>query len=131
MTPEPDEFELALRARAGDQEALAALVEGARRHLFALAHAELRHYDDAQDALASALLQICLHVGELREPEHVRAWMQSIVRNEVRMHQRRGLPETLAVSLEELSQEGDSSWAALERSGLCFGSAAAAETASS
>src|SRR5204863_389504 len=84
MNLEPNEYELALRARAGDRDALAELVERTRSRLFALAYAELRHYDDAQDAVAAALVQICRHVDELREPERVRAWMQSIVRNEVR-----------------------------------------------
>src|SRR5947209_6445405 len=84
MDPEPDECELARRARDGDQEALSELIERVRLRLFALAYAELRHYDDAQDAVASALLRICRHVGELREPERARAWMNTIVRNEAR-----------------------------------------------
>src|SRR5262245_4283645 len=84
MGPEPEEYELALLARDGDRQALASLVERTRLRLFALAYAELRHYEDAQDAVAAALVQICLHVTDLREPERIRAWMQSVVRNEVR-----------------------------------------------
>src|SRR5207253_1191891 len=84
MDRETEEYELALRARNGDRNALAALVDRTRLRLFALAYAELRHYEDAQDAVAAALLQICLHVTELREPERIRAWMHSVVRNEVR-----------------------------------------------
>jgi DNA-directed RNA polymerase specialized sigma24 family protein len=56
MDQEPNEYELALRARAGDQEALGELVERTRLRLFALAYAELRHYEDAQDAVAAALV---------------------------------------------------------------------------
>jgi RNA polymerase sigma factor (sigma-70 family) len=89
MVPEPDEYELAQRARDGDREALAELVERTRMRLFALAYAELRHYDDAQDAVAAALLQIVRHVHELREPERVHAWMHAVVRNEVRRLRRR------------------------------------------
>jgi RNA polymerase sigma factor (sigma-70 family) len=100
MEPEPDEYELALRARDGDREALAELVERTRLRLFALAYAELRHYEDAQDAVAAALLQICRHVGELRQPERICAWMQSIVRNETR-RLRRG-PAVSVTSLEEV-----------------------------
>ncbi len=96
MDGEAEEYELALRARDGDREALAALVERTRLRLFALAYAELRHYEDAQDAVAAALLQICLHVQELREPQRVRQWMQSIVRNEAR-RLRRGSGTALAV----------------------------------
>src|SRR5438034_6620540 len=94
MDREPEEYELALRARSGDRNALAELVARTRLRLFALAYAELRHYEDAQDAVAGALLQICRHVQELREPERVRAWMQSIVRNEVR-RLRRGAAASL------------------------------------
>src|SRR6266568_5341293 len=67
--------------------------------LFGLAYAELRHYEDAQDAVASALLQICTHIQELREPARVREWMQSIVRNEIR-RLRRGRRAPV-MSLEE------------------------------
>jgi RNA polymerase sigma factor (sigma-70 family) len=84
MNAEPDEYELAVRARDGDADALAELVERTRLGLFTLAYAELRNYEDAQDAVAAALLQICLHVKELREPASIRAWMKRIVRNEVR-----------------------------------------------
>jgi RNA polymerase sigma-70 factor, ECF subfamily len=93
---------LALQAREGDREALAELVRRARAPLFALAYAELCHYDDAQDVVGAALLQICRHVGALREPEGVRAWMQAIVRNEIRMHRRRSRPERQALRLDEL-----------------------------
>ena len=41
-----------IRAREGDREALADLVERTRLRLFALAYAELRHYEDAHDAVA-------------------------------------------------------------------------------
>ena len=98
MNGEPSEYELALRAREGDRDALAELVDRMRVQLFALAYRELRHYDDAHDAVATALLKVCLHVTELREPARVGAWMQTIVRNEVR-RLRRG-PDA-AVSLEE------------------------------
>ena len=84
MDPCTCEYRLTLRARDGDREAVAELVERTRLRLFALAYAELRHYDDAQDALAAGLLQICLHIGEVREPARVVPWMQRIVRREAR-----------------------------------------------
>ena len=99
MDLEPEEYRLALRAREGDAEALAELVERTRLRLFGLAYAELRHYEDAQDAVASALLQICTHIQELREPARVREWMQSIVRNEIRRLRRGGRAPVM--SLEE------------------------------
>jgi RNA polymerase sigma factor (sigma-70 family) len=99
MSSEPGDYELALRAQQGDWEALAELVARTRLRLFALAYAELRHYDDAQDAVAAALLRICRHVKELREPERVREWMNSIVRNEARRLRSRAGSSSL--SLEE------------------------------
>src|SRR5438132_7423864 len=92
MDRETSEYDLALRAREGDREALAELVERARLRLFALAYAELRHYDDAQDAVATALLQVCLHVKALRDPARIWAWMYSIVRNEARRLRRTACP---------------------------------------
>jgi RNA polymerase sigma factor (sigma-70 family) len=106
MKPEPDEYALALQAKAGDRAALAALVERTRLRLFALAYAELRHYEDAQDAVAAALFQICRHVGELREPGRVREWMNAIVRNEVRRH-RRGRSATLPLEEADAAVDDD------------------------
>ncbi len=83
-----NEYELARRAREGDQDALSALIEQNRARLFALAYAELRNHADAQDAVASALLNVCLHIRHLRQPERMRPWMNSIVRNEARQLRR-------------------------------------------
>src|SRR5437016_7488850 len=113
MDLEPEEYRLALRAREGDAEALAELVERTRLRLFALAYAELRHYEDAQDAVAGALLQICRHVTELREPERVRAWMQSIVRNEARRLRRGAGASTLR--LEDTDATADDTGLSLLR----------------
>ncbi|MCA1596836.1 MAG: hypothetical protein LC772_10495, partial [Chloroflexi bacterium] len=100
MDSEREEYELALLARNGDRQSLGELVDRTRGRLFAQAYADLRHYEDAQDAVAAALLQICLHVHELRDPALAASWMRSIVRNETRRLRRRaGDP---AASLEEL-----------------------------
>ncbi len=104
MTPEPNELELAVRARGGDQAALAELVERLRLGLFALAYAELRHFEDAQDAVAAALHQICCHAVDLRDPNAMRAWMVKIVRNETH-RMRRGAAANL-VSLDEAAAVG-------------------------
>ena len=104
MKPEPDELELAIRARDGDREALGELIERLRFSLFALAYAELRHYEDALDAVAAALYQICLHAGDLRAPESLRAWMHTIVRNETHLL-RRG-KQALHVPLNEAESLG-------------------------
>ena len=99
-----DEYKLALKARGGDRGALSELVERTRHRLFALAYAEMRHYDDAQDTVADALLQICLHIGALREPERVIPWMQSIVRREA--HRRRRV-ETVPLNPERADPQAE------------------------
>jgi len=104
MKPKPGELELAIRARNGDQTALADLIERLRVGLFALAYAELRHYEDAQDAVAAALYQICRHAGDLRDPMAMRGWMHAIVRNETHRI-RRGKQET-QTSIEEAVEVG-------------------------
>lgn len=98
MNAKPDDYQLALQAQQGDQNALADLVERTRLRLFALAYADLGHYQDAQDAVASALLRICLHIQELRDPATVQRWMRAIVRNETRALRRQRRPEVTALS---------------------------------
>src|SRR5688572_21041951 len=96
------DYELARRARDGDREALAALLERTRMWLFRGAYAALGHYEDAQDVVASTVFQICRHIGRLREPERARAWMGAVLRNEIRRHGRRagGRPVALADEAE-------------------------------
>ncbi|MCW3096056.1 MAG: hypothetical protein JWL77_1674 [Chthonomonadaceae bacterium] len=87
-THNANEYEMVMKAREGDQEALSTLIAQNRSRLFALAYAELRNFADAQDAVASALLHVCLHIRNLRRPERMHAWMNSIVRNEARQLRR-------------------------------------------
>jgi RNA polymerase sigma-70 factor, ECF subfamily len=106
VNDDPEEYRLARLARSGDREALAMLVERLRHELFAIAWYELHHYDDAQDVVAATLLHVCRHVGELRQPERVRAWIQRIARNEARQHRRRSPQRAPEGDLEQLPQPG-------------------------
>jgi RNA polymerase sigma-70 factor (ECF subfamily) len=91
---ESEEYTLAVRARDGDRDALGELVTRLRGPLFAVAFAELGHYEDACDAVADAVLRICRNIGGLRDPAQARAWMLRIARNEAR--RRRPLPSPVA-----------------------------------
>lgn len=93
-----EEYTLACRARGGDREALDQLVLRVRGALFAAAYAELRHYEDAGDAVAGALLRICRNVGGLRDPAQVRPWMLRITRNEAHRLRRSNHRDTLSLS---------------------------------
>ena len=73
---------LTIAARAGDLDALSRLVERVRGPLFALAYAQTGNYDDAQDAVASAVLRACRSIDKLQKPEAFRPWLSQIVRNE-------------------------------------------------
>lgn len=111
MNNDTNNYRLATRARDGDENALSELIEHTRLRLYALAYAELRHYDDAHDVVVAALVQICLHIGQLQEPEHVDAWMNAIVRNEVRQHCRRRDPapsEIVSGEINETRRQTDS-----------------------
>lgn len=91
MEPENDDYATALNARNGDSGALSELVERMRVRLFSIAYGELRHYDDAHDAVASALLRICRRIEDVRDPGAMAGWMAAIVRNEaarLRQHRR-------------------------------------------
>jgi RNA polymerase sigma-70 factor (ECF subfamily) len=74
--------ELARLSGKGDRQALGELVERLRPGLFTVAYRILAHYQDAQDAVASSVLQVCLHIDDLHGPGRVHAWMNRIVRNE-------------------------------------------------
>ena len=106
MDPENDDYTTALNARNGDSGALSELVERMRVRLFSIAYRELRHYDDAHDAVASALLRICRSVEDVRDPGAMAGWMAAIVRNEAaRLRQHR--KQTLANLPIEEADEGN------------------------
>lgn len=75
---------LAESARRGDLNALEMLTLRLRSQLFTVAYRELSHYEDAQDAVAAALLRICCSVQQMRQPDKAKAWTETIVRNEAR-----------------------------------------------
>jgi RNA polymerase sigma-70 factor (ECF subfamily) len=101
---EQEEYELAVQAHLGDRDALSALVERLRLRLFAIAYRDLQHYEDAQDAVASALVRICTHIGDLHDVERFRAWMHAIVRNEAKSLRRQRLTAMAHLSLQDVSE---------------------------
>ena len=101
---EQEEYELAVQAHIGDLDALSELVERLRLRLFAIAYADLQHYEDAQDAVASALVRICSHIGDLRDIGGFRAWIYAIVRNEARSLQRQRFIASAHFSLQDVSE---------------------------
>lgn len=95
MRPEAaTEAELAARARAGDAEALAALLERCRQSLYAMAIGLLGNRADVLDALHDTYLTALLRLGELRDAAAASAWLHAVLRNAclMRVRRRRELP---------------------------------------
>jgi RNA polymerase sigma-70 factor (ECF subfamily) len=72
---------LARRARAGDVEALAGLLERHRPSLYASAILMLRDRDDALDAVQDTCVVALVHLASLRDPAAVGGWLHAVLRN--------------------------------------------------
>jgi RNA polymerase sigma factor (sigma-70 family) len=92
-------------AAAGDSNAWMTLVELLTPSLWAIARAHRLHSSDAADVVQVAWLRLVEHIGHIREPEHVGAWLATTVRRESwRLLRRKGAEHaTSAEDLEGLS----------------------------
>lgn len=98
------EIELARELLAGNPGAFDRLVESL--------HSRLLHYslmvcgqrDDAEEVAQDTLLKVFESLDQLREPEHVRAWVFRIARNACLMKRRKSVfAPARELSLEELT----------------------------
>jgi RNA polymerase sigma-70 factor (ECF subfamily) len=71
--------ELVERARRGDREAFAALVQMTSDRMYAIATRILRDTDLAEDALQSALITAWRSLPTLREPARFEAWLRRLL----------------------------------------------------
>jgi RNA polymerase sigma-70 factor (ECF subfamily) len=71
--------ELVERARHGDREAFAALVQLTGDRMYALAARILRDADLAEDALQGALIAAWKHLPTLRDPARFEAWLRRLL----------------------------------------------------
>lgn len=76
-----DQRELIERARRGDHDAFAALVDGALRRLDAAARLILRDPDLAQDAVQESLIRAWRDLPGLRDPDRFDAWLHRLTVN--------------------------------------------------
>jgi RNA polymerase sigma-70 factor (ECF subfamily) len=79
--PSVSDAALATRARAGEVEALAGLLERYRPSLYAVAISLLRSRDDALDAVQETFVVAVVKIGSLRDPNAVGGWLHRVVRN--------------------------------------------------
>jgi RNA polymerase sigma-70 factor (ECF subfamily) len=91
---------LAAQAAGGERGALESLCSQIARRV--LARVRFLHKgEDAEDIAQNALMRVCASIHTLKDPQAFRAWMHSIVTNEVRGHQRRGGKYGHVVYLDE------------------------------
>jgi RNA polymerase sigma factor (sigma-70 family) len=87
--PVATDAELMTAARGGDDAALGLLLERYRPHLFATAIRLLGYSPDAEDAVQETCLAAMRHIGSVRDPDSVGAWLQAVVRRACLQHKRR------------------------------------------
>ncbi len=68
---------------AGDGRALGAIYDRSGDALYDTAAAMMRYRDDAADVMQDVFVTASGHMGELRDPDRLRAWLFAILRNEV------------------------------------------------
>jgi RNA polymerase sigma-70 factor, ECF subfamily len=96
------------RARMGDHEAFAALVDGRLDPTFRTALAILGHEADARDATQEIFLRAWRSLPELRDPDRFEAWFGRIVVNTCRSALRgRGRQRIREIHVSALPAEGD------------------------
>jgi RNA polymerase sigma-70 factor (ECF subfamily) len=81
--------ELIERARAGDPDAFAVLIETRLERMYRLAMAILGHDADARDAVQDAMAATWRDLPSLRDPERFGAWSDRILVNACRLTLRR------------------------------------------
>src|SRR6478609_2710313 len=87
--PVATDADLVAAARGGDGAALGLLLERHRPRLFATAVRLLGYRPDAEDAVQETCLAAMRHIGSVRDPESVGAWLQAVVRRACMQHERR------------------------------------------
>ena len=94
-TDHPDDSELVLRARKGEEIALSMLIERYQKSAYALALSVTGRHEDAEDAAQESFLVALDQLDKCRDPERFAGWFMTIVRNRSRnLIRRESLRET-------------------------------------
>jgi RNA polymerase sigma-70 factor (ECF subfamily) len=109
--PDPvnPEVEWARRLLAGDASAFTPFVESFQSKVFQYTWLMCGQREDAEEVAQDTLLKVFESFDQLREPEHVKAWVFRIAKNYCMMKRRRSVfaPER-ELSLDELLPGADS-----------------------
>ena len=94
-TDYPNDSELVLRARGGEELALSMLIERYQKPAYALALSVTGRHEDAEDVAQESFLVALEQLDECRIPERFAGWFMTIVRNRSRnLIRRESLRET-------------------------------------
>lgn len=94
-TDYPNDSELVLRARRGEELALSMLIERYQKPAYALALSVTGRHEDAEDVAQESFLVALEQLDECRIPERFAGWFMTIVRNRSRnLIRRESLRET-------------------------------------
>ncbi len=94
-TDYPNDSELVLRARRGEELALSMLIERYQKPAYALALSVIGRHEDAEDVAQESFLVALEQLDECRIPERFAGWFMTIVRNRSRnLIRRESLRET-------------------------------------
>ena len=91
------------RAKAGDQQAVAALYEKTSRKAYYLSLQLVKDQDQAQDILQDAYLKVFTSLNMLQQPENFQGWLDTIVINKSKDYLRKKKP----VLFSQLPAEGE------------------------
>lgn len=100
---ELDEISLARRLLAGDADAFEPFVNLFHSKLFQFTYMTCGQREDAEEVAQETLLKVFQNLHQLREPEHIRAWVFRIARNVCSLKHRKSVfAPTQELSLDEL-----------------------------
>ncbi len=106
------EIDLARRLLAGDSSAFDEFVGVFRGKVFQYSYLMCGHREDAEEVAQETLLKVFQSFKQLREPEHVKAWVFRIAKNACMMRRRKStFAPTQEISLDDLrpawTQDGE------------------------
>ena len=97
------EIELARQLLAGEPDAFDKFVEHFRSKIFNYSRLICGHREDAEEVVQETLLKVFESFGQLRDPEHVRAWVFRIAKNACLIKRRKSVyAPRQELSLDEL-----------------------------
>jgi RNA polymerase sigma factor (sigma-70 family) len=101
--------------RGGDVAALGLLLERYRPSLLAAAIRIAGRGPEAEDAFQETCLIALRHIGSVRDPAAVGAWLHSVLRRACLQQKRRRRAEVLTCELPEIADDGESAERRIER----------------